>query len=120
MGIALGLANPNAIPCMSQDVCGAHGCTLALDAVAGAQSGAILNAMAPGGKLVIYGGLSGRPVDGVAWSQLIFQHKSMEGFWMTHRVQTQLATAEGAAQLRRDLTAVGGLLSTHLRTNVSR
>jgi NADPH:quinone reductase-like Zn-dependent oxidoreductase len=103
-----------------QDACEAHGCTLALDAVAGAQAGAILNAMAPGGKLVVYGGLSGRPVDGVAWNELIFQRKSMEGFWMTHRVQTQLATPEGASELRRDLTAVGRLLSTHLRTNVSR
>ena len=43
-----------------------------MDAVAGAQGGALLNAMAPGAKLVVYGGLSGKPID-VEWSQLIFQ-----------------------------------------------
>jgi hypothetical protein len=39
---------------------------------------------------------------------------------MTQRVQSLLASPEGTAKLRRDLTAVGGLLSTHLRTVVSR
>lgn len=54
--------------------------TIAFDAVAGDTSGMILNAMPPGSELIIYGGLSGKPVGMVFPLDIIFKAKSIRGF----------------------------------------
>lgn len=54
--------------------------TLALDAVGGEISGAILNAMPSGSQLVIYGGLSGKFVGQVNALDIIFKRKTIRGF----------------------------------------
>jgi len=117
--IALDSSDPN-YQANLQKVCEEHGVKLAFDAVAGPEGGQLLNSLANGGKMYVYGGLSGRPLDGVAWSQLIFKGKSLEGFWMTQEMQSQLATPSGAARLQRNMKTVGEMLETHLRTIVSR
>src|SRR5207302_1597780 len=55
--------------------------TMVFDAVAGAGTEPIVRALLPGGRLVVYGGLSleaarAHPAD------LIFAHKRVEGFWL--------------------------------------
>jgi NADPH:quinone reductase-like Zn-dependent oxidoreductase len=54
--------------------------TIAFDAVGGDISGIILNAMPPGSELVIYGGLSGKPLGFFNPLDIIFKAKSIRGF----------------------------------------
>jgi NADPH:quinone reductase len=54
--------------------------TIAFDAVAGDTSGMILAAMPPGSELIVYGGLSGKPVGMVLPLDIIFKAKIIRGF----------------------------------------
>ncbi len=54
--------------------------TTALDAVGGAGSGIIFNAMPADSELVIYGGLSGKPISGIDTMDVIFNDKIISGF----------------------------------------
>jgi NADPH:quinone reductase len=54
--------------------------TIAFDAVGGDVSGIILNAMPPGSELLIYGGLSGKPVGMINPLDIIFKAKTVRGF----------------------------------------
>jgi len=49
-------------------------------------SGRLLAAMPPGGRVIVYGLLSGAPC-AAAPGQLIFQAKSVEGFWLAEWVR---------------------------------
>lgn len=62
------------------DIVHEYNATIAFDAVAGDSSGLILNAMPPGSELVIYGGLSGKPVSLVNPLDIIFKAKTIRGF----------------------------------------
>jgi NADPH:quinone reductase-like Zn-dependent oxidoreductase len=53
---------------------------MAFDAVAGDVAGLILNAMPAGSELVIYGGLSGKPLGMINPMDIIFSAKSIKGF----------------------------------------
>ena len=55
---------------------------IAVDAVGGALTGRVARALRPGGRVIVYGGLSGEePRIGV--DQLIFRDKKLEGFWLS-------------------------------------
>lgn len=54
--------------------------TVAFDAVGGDTSGLILNAMPEGSRLVIYGGLSGKPAGQFDPLDIIFKGKVVQGF----------------------------------------
>jgi NADPH:quinone reductase-like Zn-dependent oxidoreductase len=54
--------------------------TIAFDAVAGDTSGMILSAMPPGSELIVYGGLSGKPVGMILPLDIIFKAKIIRGF----------------------------------------
>ncbi|ETV98061.1 hypothetical protein H310_09351 [Aphanomyces invadans] len=58
------------------------GSTLAFDAVAGSLTGDILTCMPKGSEVQVYGGLSNEPSSGVSPADLIFQDKSVTGFWL--------------------------------------
>jgi NADPH:quinone reductase-like Zn-dependent oxidoreductase len=63
-----------------QAIANKHDATIAFDAVAGDTSGTILNAMPPGSELVIYGGLSGKPIGLINPLDIIFKSKTIRGF----------------------------------------
>jgi NADPH:quinone reductase-like Zn-dependent oxidoreductase len=54
--------------------------TIAFDAVGGDFSGLILNAMPPASQLIIYGGLSGKPLGMINPLDIIFKAKTIRGF----------------------------------------
>ena len=54
--------------------------TTAFDAVGGAQTGQLFNAMPKDSELIIYGGLSGKPVSGLNTLNLVFNQKYIYGF----------------------------------------
>jgi NADPH2:quinone reductase len=64
------------------DVCQQYQSRLAFDAVAGPLTIQLLKAMPSHSKVIVYGGLSYEPAQ-VEVGQLIFEGKSIEGFWLT-------------------------------------
>jgi NADPH:quinone reductase-like Zn-dependent oxidoreductase len=54
--------------------------TTAFDAVGGKLSGMMLNALAPDSEMVVYGGLSGKPMENIDVMGPIFQNKILSGF----------------------------------------
>lgn len=54
--------------------------TTAFDAVGGAVSGVIFNALPADSELVVYGGLSGKPMSGINTMDVIFKDKIISGF----------------------------------------
>lgn len=56
--------------------------TIAFDAVAGSMTGLILNAMPDHSRVMVYGALSICPCGNIDPIGLIFQHKSVEGFYL--------------------------------------
>ncbi|MFO0967204.1 MAG: zinc-dependent alcohol dehydrogenase family protein [Gemmataceae bacterium] len=60
---------------------GGHGVDCAIDCVGGRTSFDALRCVAPGGKLVVYGTLSGEPVP-LEPRELMTHGKSVEGFWL--------------------------------------
>lgn len=62
------------------DTVARHGAGMAFDAVGGDLSGLMINAMPAGATLVIYGGLSGKPVGGINTLDIIFRGKTVMGF----------------------------------------
>lgn len=54
--------------------------TIAFDAVGGNLSGMMFNAMPPDSELVVYGGLSGKPIIDIDVMEVIFNNKIISGF----------------------------------------
>jgi NADPH2:quinone reductase len=90
-----------------RDLCRRLNARLAFDAVAGAMTAQLLEAMPPEARVVVYGGLAGELIS-VNPGELIFNQRRVEGFylarWISH--QNQLALLAMQRQLYRlgDLT----------------
>jgi len=74
--------------------------TIAFDAVSGPMTGTLFNALPPGGTVYVYGGLDDTPIGNIDRKDLIFQNKSITGFflgtWMGSRNLIQLSKAAKA------------------------
>jgi NADPH2:quinone reductase len=95
-----------------KELCGRLRATVAFDAVAGELTGRLLSAMPNGSTAIVYGGLSmqGCLVDP---RSLIFERKSVRGFWLADWMRN-------AGALKKLLAAQGvqRLLKDELRTEV--
>jgi len=60
--------------------CKELGATIAFDAVAGAMTGMLANALPDSGEVVVYGALDGKPSGGIDPMELAFRHKRIRGF----------------------------------------
>ncbi|MEO0410743.1 MAG: zinc-binding dehydrogenase [Pseudomonadota bacterium] len=73
------------------------GITIAFDAVSGPMTGILFNALPPGGTVYTYGGLDDAPIGGIDRKALIFEGKSITGFflgsWMGTKNLIQLGKA---------------------------
>jgi NADPH:quinone reductase-like Zn-dependent oxidoreductase len=90
--------------------------TIGFEAVAGEMSGRVLTAQPQGSRMLIYGGLSLRPV-AVDPGPLIFEGKKLEGFWLSgwlrHRnLVSQLRVA------RQVQSMLAGDLKTEIRARL--
>ncbi len=79
--IVLDSGDPN-FPEHLRDVCHQYQARIAFDAVAGPLTSELLKAMPSHSKVIVYGGLSYQPALAEP-GQLIFEGKSVEGFWLT-------------------------------------
>lgn len=86
---------------------------IAVDAVGGGLTGRVARALRPGGRVIVYGGLSGEePRIGV--DQLIFRDKKLEGFWLSSWLPGR--SADELAQLAVEIPALArDTLSTDTR-----
>jgi NADPH:quinone reductase-like Zn-dependent oxidoreductase len=86
---------------------------IAVDAVGGALTSRVARALRPGGRVIVYGGLSGEePRIGV--DQLIFRDKKLEGFWLSSWLPSR--SKEELAQLAVEIPALArDTLSTDTR-----
>lgn len=70
--------------------------TTAIDAVAGELSGVILSAMPDNSELLVYGGLSAKPIGGIDILDIIFHDKHVSGFdlnrWIASKTSEQLSS----------------------------
>ena len=92
---------------LSADIC--------FDAVGGAQSGQILNAMPANSKLVLYGGLSGVDLSSIDALGIIFDRKHLSGFnlmdWMADLEEGEF---EDVSEYLQDLF-IKGILKTEVQ-----
>jgi len=88
------------------------GVTLAFDAVAGDMSGRLLAAMPRGGRVMVYGGLSESACLAHP-GQLIFEHKGIDGFWLSGWLSKL-----GVVGLLKTALSVQRLLPSDLQTPV--
>lgn len=61
--------------------------TIAFEAIGGDMTGKILSAMPSKSKILVYGSLSEKPCREISALSLIFEKKSVEGFWLTDWIQ---------------------------------
>jgi NADPH:quinone reductase-like Zn-dependent oxidoreductase len=81
--------------------------TVAFEAVAGELTGTILNAMPRGATVYVYGGLSQEPCGNVDPIELIFQKKTVTGFYLGNWLKERgtLGTLRAARRLQQLLIA---------------
>jgi NADPH:quinone reductase-like Zn-dependent oxidoreductase len=92
-------------------ITGETGVRFGLDAVGGETGSAVLRALAPGGRLLVYGNLSGQPI-AIDPRVVIVGDKRVEGFWLSHWVgkQNPLTMLGMFRKLRRLMAS--GILTT--------
>jgi NADPH:quinone reductase-like Zn-dependent oxidoreductase len=94
-----------------RDRCRQLDARLALDAVAGAMTARLLNAMPPEARVVVYGGLAGELIS-VNPGELIFSHQRVEGFYLPRWIARQNPLALLAMQ--NLLATIGQVYRTRL------
>src|SRR5262249_54794942 len=81
-----------------------EGVQFGLDAVGGSTGKAAVESLGPGGRMLVYGTLSGEPI-GLDPRVLMVGQKSVAGFWLSEWVRTQ-----GALSMLRLFREVQGLM----------
>jgi NADPH:quinone reductase-like Zn-dependent oxidoreductase len=71
-----------------KEITGGAGVRFAIDAVGGATAAAVVRSLAPGGRLVLYGTLSGEPLT-IDPRTLMVADGRVEGFWLSNWVGRQ-------------------------------
>lgn len=79
------------------------GISMAFDAVGGQQGTEVLGCLASGGRMVIYGLLSERPIT-VSPEEMIFQQLTIESFWLAPRLE-QLGSEGKAVVIEQAMNA---------------
>ncbi|QXT40610.1 zinc-binding dehydrogenase [Gymnodinialimonas ceratoperidinii] len=72
------------------EACKALRCRVAFDAVGGAMTYRLAEALRGGGKILIYGGLSGEPTT-LHPGTMIFKGLNVQGFWLSKRLERMAA-----------------------------
>jgi NADPH:quinone reductase-like Zn-dependent oxidoreductase len=94
-------------------ITGGDGVRYALDPIGGEAGTGVFRSLAPGGRLVIYGTLSGEPIQ-IDPRHLISGRKVVEGFWLGHWMRDR--SIPSALLLFREIASLirQGVLSSHI------
>ncbi|MFA5416818.1 MAG: zinc-binding dehydrogenase [Bacteroidales bacterium] len=92
--------------------------TVAFDAVGGPQSGVLFNAMPQDSELVVYGGLSNKPMNDLSVMDIIFRDKLISGFnlssWMQELEEAELE----AISIRLQDQFISGKWKTQIQSTI--
>jgi len=104
------------VPEQVRRITGDDGPRYALDPIGGEAGTAVFQAMGRGGRLVVYGSLTDRPIE-VDPRSLISSRKTIEGFWLGHWMAER--SIPGALLLFREIAALirKGVLSADVGTS---
>ena len=94
-------------------VAGEEGARYAMDAVGGATGSEVAAALAPGGRMVVYGTLSGEPLS-IDPRVLMTGQKRVEGFWMSEWVRQQSPVTMALLFTRIGKLIRSGVLATEV------
>jgi NADPH2:quinone reductase len=87
-GDAVICSNEDSIEEWVQKITGGQGVSYALDAVGGATAVAVVKSLAAGGRMLVYGTLSGEPLQ-LDPRSLMTGSRKIEGFWLSNWVSRQ-------------------------------
>ena len=73
------------------------------DAVGGELCSQVVSLLPPGSKTVVYGNLSKKPAATIKTSDLLFSHKSIEGFWLNQFLEQ--GTPEEFESLKQEIVS---------------
>lgn len=96
-----------------QEVCQQHKARLAFDAVAGPMTNQLLEGLLPGGKVTVFSALSNE-VSQASHDQLLFENKSVDGFWLG----PWLFNNKNLIQILMMWRRTQKLISTELKTEI--
>lgn len=96
-----------------------YGANTAFDAIAGEASGQVLKAMPNDSELVVYGGLSGKPISDISPIDLIFNNKMLTGFNLNDWLNQ--ISADEFFMAKTQLTSLirGGVYTTAIQSVVT-
>jgi len=102
-----------------QAACAHLGATAAFEAIGGELTGNIFNLMPQGSTVYVYGALSGEPCGNIDTIDLIFQDKSVRGFYLGDwlRCRGMLGTLRAAGRVQRLL--IGGAIKTTVQRRLT-
>jgi len=99
--------------------CKELGATVALDAVAGAITGQLVEALGKKGEVIVYGALSGDPCGGIDPMVLAFQHKRVRGFEIAEYLRRIGLFASIRLANRAQMLVATGVAPTAVRGTVA-
>lgn len=99
--------------------CTRLGATIAFEAIGGEMTGTIINLMPPGSTAYVYGALSGDPCGNIDPIALIFQEKSVSGFYLGEWLKRRgmLGTLRAAGRVQRML--IDGSIETKVQRRLT-
>ncbi len=92
---------------------GGEGVRFAIDAVGGATGSEVVGVLGPGGRMLLYGTLSGEPLT-LDPRTLMTGQKRVEGFWMSEWVRQQSRVTMGLLFTRLGKLIQSGVLATEV------
>lgn len=105
-------------PAQLEETCRRLRATAAFEAVAGEMTGVVLSAMPPGSTAYVYGALSEEPCRGIDPIGLIFQDKTIAGFYLGTwlRRRGALGTLRAAGRIQR--MVIDGRIETRIQRRI--
>jgi NADPH2:quinone reductase len=99
----------------AKELCQRLGATAGFDAVAGAMTGTLMNAMPPGSTVNVYGALSEEPCGNLDLVELIFHKKTVTGFYLGEwlRCRGALGILRAASRVQKML--IDGRIATQIQ-----
>jgi NADPH:quinone reductase-like Zn-dependent oxidoreductase len=97
-------------------ITGGAGPLFGIDAVGGETGSAVVRALAPGGRLLVYGSLSGKPIT-VDSRVLISEDKRIEGFWLSTWARNQSILTMLRLFRRINQLLAAGILTTQIEAS---
>jgi NADPH:quinone reductase len=92
---------------------------LAFDAVGGSMTGQLFNALPRGSEVVVYGGLSGKAIEGLSVVEAIFKRKTLSAFNLGDWVREADQAAFSKAKMDLSAMIVQSKVKTNIQTEVA-